>query len=95
MNELEMLEDAARERWGDQWSIEQLHFADGTTSQHAYRLGGLNDAGHLRKERLFVGADGEVYYDHVLLDKAEIVEVIEQDEAPAEIQSEIVYNDSE
>ena len=55
---------------------------------------GKTDEGLLEKERLFVGLDGEVYHDHVLVDKETIVDILESDEAPEEIRGEIIYDDS-
>lgn len=91
---IEQLERAARKRWGEAWSIHQLHFSDGTTQEYAYRNHGKTDEGLLEKERLFVGLDGEIYHDHVLVDKETIVDVLESDEAPEEIRGEIVHGDS-
>lgn len=88
---INQLKDAAHDRWGDGWTIRQLHFADGSASAHAFRTRGKNEEGHLRRERLFVGADGEVYQDRVLIDDAAIVEVLERDFAEDEVRSEVIY----
>ncbi|WP_254768253.1 hypothetical protein [Salinilacihabitans rarus] len=40
---LERLEELARERWGENWAIEQTHWADGTTSEHVYHMRGPVD----------------------------------------------------
>lgn len=43
-DELETLKAEARERWGDDWTIEQLHFADWSTSAHAFHtIGHFNE----------------------------------------------------
>lgn len=76
MADLDQLEAAARERWGERWTIEVRHFADGSTSAHAFRSRGRTDAGHLEKERLFIGDDGEIRADRVV----EARETVEYDD---------------
>ena len=88
---INQLKEVARNHWNDGWTIRQLHFADGSSSAHAFRTRGKNEEGLLRRERLFVGADGEVYQDRVLINDAEIVEVLERDFAEDEVRSEVIY----
>lgn len=89
--EIEQLREAARDRWGDAWTIRQLHFADGSTSAHAFRSRGRTEDGHLEKERLFVGEDGRVYADRVV-EASETVE--EEDLGPVNESQEENDNDS-
>jgi len=74
------LEAGARERWGDEWTVETQHFADGTEQSYAYHQRGHADEGIVERERLFPGADGELYHDHIVIDTESVVEVIERDE---------------
>lgn len=76
MTEIERLREAARDRWGDSWTIRQLHFADGSTSEHAFRSRGRTEDGHLEKERLFVGEDGQVFADRIV----EACETVERED---------------
>lgn len=91
---VEKLKDAARERWRDSWTVRQLHFADGTTSAHAFRTLGHAEAGKNVKERLFVGADDEIYSDCIVVDTETVIDVAERDEPPEHIKGEIRHDDS-
>lgn len=91
---VEKLKEAAHERWGDSWTVRQMHFSDGTTSAHAFRTHGRAEEGEVEKERLFVGADGEIYRDRIVVETEMVVDVIERDEAPEDIAGEIRHDDS-
>lgn len=91
VDEVEVLEAAARERWDDQWAIEQRHWADGTTTEHAYHIEPTDDPDAWIRGRLFVGADGDVYHDRLRERKAAVLEVLERDEPPEEASSELIY----
>lgn len=90
-DELEALQAAARQRWGEEWAIEQRHWADGTSDAHAYHIEPTDDADVYFRDRLFVGDDGEVYHDRIRLRREEVLEVVERDEPPEDIASELVY----
>jgi len=77
--EIAQLETAAQERWGNTWTIQTLRFADGDTQSFAFRSRGRTEDGYLEQERLFLGADSELYYDRVLLDPEEVVETMESE----------------
>ncbi|WP_137290655.1 hypothetical protein [Natronorubrum halophilum] len=69
---LERLEELARERWGDKWAIKQKHWADGTTSEHAYHMNGPVDVDDvdqkvLESERLWLNDDGQYVVERVQL----------------------------
>lgn len=91
---LETLKAAARDRWGEKWTIRQDHYADGTSRAYAFRVRGSTEEGYGIQGRLFVGADGQVYHDRVTLDYEQVVDVLEEDNAPEEIRGEII-DDSE
>lgn len=77
------LREAARERWGDGWTIEVRHFADGTTRMHAYSNQGQTADGNTVRERLMPGSDGELHHEKVVVSGGE--EIVEQEtlESPA------------
>lgn len=82
----ERLEAAARDRWGDGWTIQQLHFADGSSQSFAYRISGQREkSNRVEKDRLFIGADGGVYHDRVVVDQEQVVEVLDRDEPPKDV----------
>jgi len=76
------LEADARERWGDEWTIETQRFADGTEQSYAYHQRGHAEEDVVERERLFPGADGEVYHDHIVVETESVVEVVDRDEPP-------------
>lgn len=88
VDELEALESAARERWGMEWAIEQRHWADGTTSAHAYHIEPTEDPDVAVRDRLFLGADGDVYHVREQVRREEVIDVLERDEPPEEATSE-------
>ncbi|WP_435552741.1 hypothetical protein [Natrinema sp. CGMCC1.2065] len=77
---LERLESAARERWGDEWSIRATHFSDGTTQAHAFRsLGVVDDREEktLEEERLYTDGD-ETVIQRVHVQREKLVDVLEE-----------------
>ncbi|RQG93715.1 hypothetical protein [Natrarchaeobius oligotrophus] len=93
LSDLERLKQLARERWGDEWAIEQRHWADGTTTEHAYHVEPSDEPDVRIRERLFIGADGEPYHDKVRVRHEQILEVIERDDPPDEIASAYIRED--
>lgn len=66
------LEEIARERWGEKWAIEQKHWADGTTTEHAYHVVGPADVDDIDQdvreyEYLWVNEEGEYVVERVQL----------------------------
>ncbi|WP_265112258.1 hypothetical protein [Halosolutus halophilus] len=64
INRFERLEELARERWGEKWAIQQKHWADGSTTEHAYHMRGLVDVEDVdgrvhEKELLFLNDEGQ------------------------------------
>lgn len=53
------LEDAARERWGDEFRIEEISWTDGTTNIYAYHDQGRDEDGLIVRERMGI-YDGEI-----------------------------------
>jgi hypothetical protein len=78
---VERLEAEATERWGDQWVIETLRFADGDTRAHATRSRGRNEDGNIVEDRLFVSETGETAVERVTMERNELTS--ETIEAPA------------
>ncbi|WP_395166378.1 hypothetical protein [Natrinema pallidum] len=81
---LERLEAAARDRWGDEWTIRAKHFSDGTTQAHAFRSRGVaddddRDGKTLVEERLYASADRTVYR-RVHVQREDVVEILEERE---------------
>ncbi len=74
------LEAEARERWGDDWTIETQRFADGTEQSYAYHQVGHAEEGVIERERLFPGSDGEAYHDHIVVETEDVIEIVERDE---------------
>lgn len=58
-DDVDRLEEAARERWEDGWTIQTLRFADGTSRSFAYHTVGRADDGRIERERLRIGVDGD------------------------------------
>lgn len=79
---LERLKELARERWGEQWTITQQHFADGTTKQTAWRTYGPVDADTdgqvFGVERIRLEGD-EVLHDRVYQRDDDVVDVIDHE----------------
>lgn len=94
VDELEALEAAARERWGEAWTIDQRHWADGTTSTHAFHLEPTEDPDVVVRDRLFVGADGDVYHDRKRVRREETLDVLERDEPPEGATSEFIVENA-
>ncbi|WP_254532717.1 hypothetical protein [Natrinema gelatinilyticum] len=79
VDEYEALEQIARERWGDQWTIRVNHYADGTTRRYAMHSDGRlrpdehnfdDDARVLEQERIWVNVDEQqIYRDRVHIRK--------------------------
>lgn len=76
---LDRLEQAARERWGETWSISATHFADGTTQAYAFRSYGRVDgsADLIERERLWVDDERAVLQRVYVRDK-EVVELLDE-----------------
>lgn len=85
------LEAEARDRWGERWTIQQLHYVDGTTRAHAFRFHGKTEDDLCEEERLFLGTDGNFYVRHVLVAPESIAEVLHEDNASEETLGEIVH----
>lgn len=82
--QIDRLKAEATERWGDQWVVETLHFADGDTQCYATRSYGHNDHGHLVEDRLFIGENGKTAVERVTIQREEIDnEMIESPTLPA------------
>ncbi|WP_156184120.1 hypothetical protein [Halostagnicola sp. A56] len=79
-DDLEQLKELASERWGDQWTITQKHFADGTTKQTAWRTFGpveTDDDGQVFDvERIQLDGD-EALHDRVHQRNDDVVEVLD------------------
>lgn len=83
--DLVRLKELARERWGNQWTITQKHFADGTTKATAFRsLGQVDDLDDadvdegmvFECERIRIKGD-RVLHDHVYVRNEEVIETVE------------------
>jgi glutathione peroxidase-family protein len=74
---LEHLEEIARERWGERWTITQKHFADGTTKATAWRTYGPvdidTDGQVFEIERIRI-KDGEALHEHVYQRDGTVIE---------------------
>lgn len=78
------LEAAARERWGDKWTIDVQYFADGTTSASAFSIV-VPGSDVKTKERLSFLWNGELHWERVRVCEDRHVEVLDHDEIPEEI----------
>lgn len=73
----ERLREAARERWGENWTIRVTEYADGSTDIMAFSSNGVVEVDGERvieRERLLFDADGEIVHDRVRLTKQRVVE---------------------
>lgn len=82
--DVDRLEELARERWGERWTIETKRFADGDRQSIAYHSRGVVDADEYDEklvefERLQLTDDGAVGYDRVWIRQEAIVDVREQE----------------
>lgn len=68
------LKTAARERWGDKWTVEVKHWADGTHQFYAYHRAGRTPSGHLREERLMFDGSGTIHHERLLVKKEQVLE---------------------
>ena len=55
--QLAALEAAARDRWGEHWTIRILQFSEGSIQAFAFHSNGRTDEGHLEHERLVPASD--------------------------------------
>lgn len=67
------LEDAARERWGDEFRVEEISWADGTTNAYAYHGQGRDEDGLKVRERMGI-YDGEIGVVRQRLDPNPVVD---------------------
>ena len=65
-SEVERLKAAARERWGERWTVRELHFADGDTHACAYQSQGLDDDGNQILLRMSFVDDGSIVVSRVV-----------------------------
>lgn len=77
-DKIERLEEIARERWGERWTITQKHFADGTTKATAWRNIGPVDVDDIEgkvfeREEIRID-DGEALHSHVYRRAGEAIE---------------------
>jgi hypothetical protein len=61
LDERELLHAAARDRWGERYTVRINEYATGERSMHAYQLRGQNEDGTRTKELLKVFVDEESY----------------------------------
>lgn len=66
------LKSEARERWGDRWTVEVKHFADGDFHAHAVHSRGRTGGGNLEEDRLFITDDSTVCVERVTLERREL-----------------------
>lgn len=59
MSDQDVLEEAARERWGDAFRIERTEWNDGTSDVYAIHVKGRNEDGLRIREKMGV-YDGEI-----------------------------------
>lgn len=81
---LDRLKAAARDRWGDRWTIRVQHFATGNTKAIAFHSRGTVDRDDvdgkvLDVERLQLDDDGRLGYDRVHVSPQQIIDVRERD----------------
>ncbi|UTF55957.1 hypothetical protein [Natronosalvus rutilus] len=74
------LEEAATDRWGDEWAISIRRWSDGSAQIYAEHLVGLTEDGHREKERLWPDGDGGFLHDAVTVERPATVshDVIEE-----------------
>lgn len=78
--ELIALEAAARDRWGDHWTIRILQFSEGSIHAFAFHSNGRTDEGNLEHERLMPANDDEfVLVRYVFKPEQEIEEEVLHD----------------
>ena len=75
---LSRLKQLARERWGEEWAIEQRHWADGTTSEHAYHTIGPVDVDDVDQkvrecEYLWLNEEGQHVVERIQLTAEEAI----------------------
>lgn len=70
--QVERLQAEATERWGDQWVVKVLQFADGDSSSHAIHSHGRDDDGNLVQDRLFILENGETVVERVTMERREL-----------------------
>ena len=66
------LKEAARERWGERWTVEVRYFADGDFSANAVRSRGQTEEGHLKQDVMFITDDGEIVGERIVLERREV-----------------------
>ncbi|WP_436347077.1 hypothetical protein [Natronorubrum sp. FCH18a] len=73
------LENAATDRWDDEWAISIRRWADGTAQIYAEHYQGLTEDGYRKKDRLMPTGDGGLVHEVVTVEQLEMVsrEVIE------------------
>ncbi len=74
-----LLKEIARDRWGDEWAIEQKHWADGTTSEHVYHVRGYVDVEGIdgrvqEKEHLWLDDEGQYVVERMQIRRETIVD---------------------
>ena len=77
---VDRLKNEATKRWGEHWLIDVTLWADGDFQAFALRSHGVNENGHLMRERLFILDSGEVAVDRITIEQEELIdeEIIEQ-----------------
>lgn len=83
---IKRLKNAARERWGDAWTIHTLRFADGSTKSTAYHSRSLvgdpregRDETILERDRLVIADDGRLVYEREHVQKERSIDVRERE----------------
>lgn len=76
---IQKLKTAAKERWGDAWTVEVKHWADGTHQCYAYHMNGRTPEGHREKEQLLFDAEGEIHHERLVQTPEELIEREELD----------------
>jgi hypothetical protein len=80
MSDVTQVREAARERWGDAWTLVRKEWADGDSQVRAiHSLGRTADGDRLKREELTVGDTGEVVVETVLLQRERTVVAVERD----------------
>lgn len=75
MNEFNQLKAEAQDRWGDKWTIETMHWADGDSRSLAFRsFGRQRDGGPIHCEQIMIAPDREVIVERLIMFPEEVLE---------------------
>jgi hypothetical protein len=70
--EIKQLQTEASERWGERWTIEVSHYADGDYNAYAVQYYGRDRDDHLIQDRIYIADDGMVFVHRLTREQRDI-----------------------